>query len=229
MTLKQAKAWEHRLYLATYPRSGNHWMRYLIEEATGIATSSVYRDPDPMHLAQIFPWGGYCCEGGYEGNARYPMAGEMAVIKTHDPALPPQQFDRLPSEQVLRIVRNPVDSIYSWYVYEQNVFHQSIEDFLPREMLLRGIRTWSRFQTHWDCQEGVVTIYYEDLYQDPARYLKIALDATGYAYTDEDVQRAVAKYPPQGGVNKHAAHYHAEDLEYLRQQLGDLMLLHGYQ
>lgn len=53
----QTKNWQHRVYLASYPRSGNHWLRYLIEEAKGIATSSVYQDPDPPHLDQVFPWG----------------------------------------------------------------------------------------------------------------------------------------------------------------------------
>ena len=49
-----------RAYLVTFPRSGNHWMRYLIEEATQIATGSVYQDMDrPVHLERIFPWGGY--------------------------------------------------------------------------------------------------------------------------------------------------------------------------
>src|SRR4051812_11514770 len=75
-----------RVYLATYPRSGNHWIRYLVEEASHIATSSVYRDPDPLHLKRIFPWGGYCCHHGYEGQCRYPTKKDCVLVKTHFPA-----------------------------------------------------------------------------------------------------------------------------------------------
>jgi hypothetical protein len=228
-SIKRAKAWPHRVYLATYPRSGNHWMRYLIEEATGIATSSVYRDPDPMHLDQIFPWGGYCCAGGYEGHSRYPVEGEPVVVKTHFPVLPMQLFDNLPSDCVLRIVRHPVDSIYSWYVYRQLSYNRPVEHYIPRDTLLEGIHAWQLFQSYWDQQQKVITIYYEDMYQNPVDALSSALDAIGYAYTEADVKRAVAKHPPHGGLNKHVMHYQEEDLEFLRQELGELMLLHGYQ
>lgn len=227
--VRRAKAWSHRVYLATYPRSGNHWMRYLIEEATGIATSSVYRDPDPLHLEQVFPWGGYCCAGGYEGLCRYPAEGEVVVVKTHFPVIGAQPFDCLPANSVLRIVRHPVDSIYSWYVYRQNRRNQPIEFFIPREALLEGARAWLLFQSYWDRQANVVTIYYEDLYRTPLDAFSVALTAIGYAFTEADIMRAVTKHPPQGGLNKHVAHYREEDLEFLRQELGELMLLHGYQ
>jgi hypothetical protein len=227
--VKLAKNWNKRVYLATYPRSGNHWMRFLIEEATGIATSSVYRDPDPPHLNHLFPWGGYCCAGGYEGHARYPVEGEPVVVKTHYPALAMQLFDNLPSKCMLRIVRHPVDSIYSWYLYRQLGTNQPVEYYIPREALLEGIHTWRLFQSYWEQQQNVFTMYYEDLYQNPVEALSIALDAIGYPYTEADLTRAVAKHPPQGVLNKHVVHYREEDLEFLRQQLADLMLLHGYE
>src|SRR5262249_43452350 len=106
-----------RVYLATYPRSGNHWMRFLIEEATHIATSSVYCDPDPPHLADPFPWGGYCVDNGYRGNCRYPQRTDIVFIKTHFPLFAAHRFDKKPSIKTLRLVRHPVDSIYSFYVY----------------------------------------------------------------------------------------------------------------
>ena len=35
MQILHANDWK-RVYLASFPRSGNHWTRFLIEEATGI-------------------------------------------------------------------------------------------------------------------------------------------------------------------------------------------------
>lgn len=110
--------WKHRVYLASHPRSGNHWMRYLIEEATGLATSSVYRDRDyPQHLPTIFPWGGYSAKNGYEGNVLYPSADreDIVVVKTHYPYVNRMRFDLLPYTAVVVVVRHPLDVIYSHY------------------------------------------------------------------------------------------------------------------
>src|SRR5690348_10906431 len=93
--LPSKEDWSKRVYLATYPRSGNHWVRYLIEEITHIATSSVYcdGDADKSHLGKPFPWGGYCPKYGYEGKCRYPTPDDIVVVKTHFPAVPAQEFD----------------------------------------------------------------------------------------------------------------------------------------
>src|SRR5947209_1600022 len=104
--LEVARNWTSRVYLATYPRSGNHWMRYLIEEATGIATGSTNCDGDPPHLPDPFPWGGYAADHGYEGHCRYPQYGETVVIKTHSPAFDPLPFDHLPYYRTVRVVRH---------------------------------------------------------------------------------------------------------------------------
>src|SRR5437868_3632292 len=73
------------VYLASFPRSGNHWVRFLVEEATHIATSSVYRDQDFPHLKNIFPWGGYSTDQGYDGHCRYPTNDDPVLLKTHYP------------------------------------------------------------------------------------------------------------------------------------------------
>ncbi len=135
MDVEEAKKWGNRVYLATYPRSGSHWMRYLIEEATGIATSSAYIDPDPRHLETVFPWGGYCCDGGYEGHCRYPMMGEIAIVKTHFPDTYISGFEKLPYSLAVRIIRHPIDSFYSLYLWEKSCATVAAEFLIPREIL----------------------------------------------------------------------------------------------
>jgi hypothetical protein len=109
-----AEDWANRVYLASYPRSGNHWMRFLIEEATGITTGSVYcdasdptRDYHRQHL--FFPWG-YVVENGFSGKCRYPKKDELVFLKTHYPAIDAQALDCKPFCKAIRIVRHPVDS-----------------------------------------------------------------------------------------------------------------------
>lgn len=226
--VKEALNWENRIYLATYPRSGNHWMRYLIEEATHIATSSTYCDPDPQHLKTVFSWGGYCCDHGYEGICSYPEEGEKFVVKTHFPTMHISSFDDLPYLKTVRVVRHPVDSIYSLYFWVQNYKNQPAEHMVPRDFLLKSINSWLVFQQYWNQAENVLTIRYEDLYNNPVEHLTLVLDTIGYEVTEEDIQRAVSHYPPTGGLNKHSEHFTEEDLSLINDKLGPLMELYGY-
>ena len=57
-----------RTALASYPGSGNTWVRYLLQQATGIVTGSVYNNKD-LKLS-YFP-----AEGLYDGS--------VLAVKTH--------------------------------------------------------------------------------------------------------------------------------------------------
>ena len=208
-----------RIYLTSYPRSGSHWVRYLIEEVTNLATSSVYQDRDePLHLPTPFPWGGYCPEFGYEGTRRYPQAGETVVIKTHYPLFKGQSFDLQEHEVSIRIVRHPVDSIYSHYIYYKRAKGPSLSTRLPSL-----IRSWKSFQEYWNKQENALTVRYEDLFTDPAATLVKIMQATGYPFTMEDIERAIKRYPPQGELKKHSVHFTEGELARINEELGDLM------
>ncbi len=211
----------NRVFLASYPRSGNHWARYLIEEASQITTSSVYCDWDPQHQPTPFPWGGYSIVGGYTGTARFPTLAEMVVIKTHYPAHSLQGFDALPYVKTIRIVRDPIDSFYSFYVYVNG--EQSPHFKLPRANIDQYIKSWRLFQEYWNQQGSVLTIRYEDLYKDPYRYLKQIMETLGYAVTDADILRAIAKYPPRGGLQNRLKHYSKHDLKEIKDKLKDLL------
>lgn len=229
MAEANAKKWKKRVYLATYPRSGNHWLRYLIEAATYQATSSVYRDPDPRHLSKIFPWGGYCCKHGYGGNCYYPQKGDMVVVKTHFPIIQASQFDKLTYTKTIRIVRHPLDAIYSFYIWMQNYQRLLPENKIPREILLKYMQSWLRFQQFWDDSENVLTIRYEDLYNNPAYYLRKIFEYIDVQVSQEAIERAVAKHPSVGGLFKHHSHYTSEDLSIIQEMLGSQMKIYGYE
>ncbi len=217
----------NRVYLATYPRSGNHWSRYLIEEASGIATSSLYEetvDQHPPHLKHLFPWGGYCPFHGYEGNRRYPTRKDIVVIKTHRRS----DLYHPDYQAAIRIVRHPLDSLYSHYVLRCAQENQPIDPYIPREFLLDAIRKWKEFQDYWDGKPNVVTFRYEDMLENPFDVLKEMLNICRYKCTDADIQRAVDRYPPEGYPLKHLKHYTEEDLELVFSELGERMKKYGY-
>jgi hypothetical protein len=220
-----AEDWQ-RVYLASYPRSGNHWMRFLIEEATHIATSSVYRDPDKPHLPQLFPWMGYSADHGYDKNCRYPEKGEVVVVKTHFPHLVREPGDELPFVKVVHIVRHPVDSLYSLYRHSQNG-HPSTP-IMPRATLMGFIHGLRKFEAYWETKENMLTVRYEDLQEDPYSILKCVLDFIGYRVADEDIRRAIDKYPADGHMLKHLFCFPEKDLEYIQKELQDFMYKHDY-
>lgn len=215
------------VYLATFPRSGNHWVRYLIEEATHIATSSMYPEEDPPHLKTLFPWGGYVVEHGYEGMCRYPEPGESVVIKTHFPCYAQwRKIGPLKGTRTIRIIRHPIDSFYSLRVY--NARGRPFSPIIPKKLLLHFIDMWEGFQAFWDEQPDVLTIRYEDLYNRPHDVLRQILEAAGYSVSAQDINRAVEKHPPRGSLLRHIHHYSEEDLNLIAGQLGSRMNQYGY-
>lgn len=215
-----------RVYLASYPRSGNHWMRYLIEEATGVLTGSVFCDPDPPHSRTPYPWGGYAPPGGYEGNRRDPTPKDLVVIKSHLP-MAWEAFDLRKRVGVIRIVRHPVDTFYSLYVYSHKGKPHA-PDYPNSDRLQRNIKLWREFQEYWNKEKDVVTIRYEDLYTDPFNTLKNALKQAGFKLSDADIRRAVEHYPPEGALLKHIHHFTKEQLDTIKNELHDLMEQFGY-
>ena len=77
--------------LASFPRSGNTWLRYLIEEATGEKSGSVYPADRVM-----------------------PRPRDGIVIKTHELDL--HRYDR-----AIHIVRNPFDAIASYFHWKIDI------------------------------------------------------------------------------------------------------------
>ncbi|MBI5274470.1 MAG: sulfotransferase domain-containing protein [Chlamydiales bacterium] len=215
--------WE-KIYLTTYPRSGNHWLRFLIEEATHTATSSAYCDKDYPHLPDLFPWGAFSTDHGYNGNCIYPKKNDIVVIKTHYPYYL-SNFD--PSyTKAIRVIRHPIDSIYSFYAYH-HPNHHAVKK-IPDKWLVHAINSWKIFHDFWDHQPNTVTFIYEDLMNHPLETLSCILEEIGYVVSEEDIVRAINKYPPQGGILKHFNHFTKEDIALIDNRLQDKLLQYHY-
>ena len=58
-----------RVGIVSFPGSGNTWVRYLLQQMTGILTGSVYQDGDLRR-------------NGFKGE--YHKSGKVLVVKTHE-------------------------------------------------------------------------------------------------------------------------------------------------
>ena len=88
--------------LVSFPGSGNTWMRYLIEQATGVFTGSVYCDKG---LKVVHP-------------GEHIASGNVIVVKTHqaEATLVPvsqEMFGHFHFNQAIFLLRNPFDALVS--------------------------------------------------------------------------------------------------------------------
>jgi len=219
------------VYLASFPRSGNHWVRFLVEEATHITTSSVYRDQDFPHLKNVFPWDGYCTDHGYEGHCRYPTKNDPVLIKTHYPFFL-RKIDPSPKIAIC-LIRHPIDAFYSLYTYTggkkiKYTYTGGKKIKIDKGIVIKFIKRWRKFYEFWESQPGVLFIRYEDLHADTGLYLSYILQTAGFFFNHADIERAIIKYSPQGVPLKHSDRYDSESLEIIKTELADILTRYNY-
>lgn len=98
--------------LASFPGSGNTWTRYLLQQATGIWTGSVYHD-------KALPGSVFQSEDIQDSSVLF--------VKTHKY----KQHDTKMYSKAVLIVRDPKDAIYAEFNRQQGgrVGHASPEEF----------------------------------------------------------------------------------------------------
>jgi hypothetical protein len=201
---------EKRVALASYPRSGNTWLRLLIEEATGQMSGTIYG-----------------------GNEVIKRSSEGIVIKTHG-------WDAYKYTHAIHLLRNPFDVCVSYYEYSKDIYGEKELDwqtFLQRTVsewrghTLRWMRAANTMPIH--------RIKYEDLLLTPETELKALLDWLGFDIPDSNIKQAVEatslkklqkKHPRRGkrffrkgksglGIST----FSSEDRSFLLEQAGALM------
>ncbi|GAA5889639.1 hypothetical protein JCM16303_004449, partial [Sporobolomyces ruberrimus] len=156
----------------SFPRSGNSYLRGLVERATGFQTSSVYCD---RGLARTFL--GECnTELNFFVKPHYPVLPRK--IKPEEEALFKDYWKQF--DQLVHVVRNPFDAITSWWHHshaprtsEGYSDHEAKLDIgkfgdEDRETILDSAQRWRRHAIYW--QQAPVrtqTLRYEDLKAEP--------------------------------------------------------------
>ncbi|XP_071502455.1 WSCD family member AAEL009094-like [Diadema antillarum] len=141
--------------LASVPGSGNTWVRYLLERASGVLTGSVYRD---KHLLA----------GGFRGEFANPAMRNTLVIKTHDTG---SAKSTAHYQGAIVIVRNPYNTLLS-YANLINAGHTgwATETYFKSEKWDKFIQSasisWEDRITSWLPRNNVRVLFYEDLKSD---------------------------------------------------------------
>ena len=171
--------------LVSYPGSGNTWIRYLIEGATGVYTGSIFSDSSLIRA-------------GHLGEGREYNDGSTILQKTHHRSLylgRYNAYDMKWREEHVRefggravvVVRNPYKAILSYWNYFNTQSHTSIvsensfESQKFQDFVLTGAERWLELVTDWvNLGQDVYFMFYEDLTEHPIREMRKLMEYLGY-------------------------------------------------
>ncbi len=184
--------------LSSIPGSGNTWVRYLLQQATGIYTGSVYHDPGLK-------------KAGFGGEK--VVDSTVLSIKTHSAG--EEKFD-----QAIVIVRHPKEAIlaeFNWE-YSRKSLKQpnphiglvAQEEFYTKKWanhVAQWAKTWEDFHLKWLNSDkfskpgAMLIVFYDDLKSNTERELRRMLDFLKIK-VDEDVIKCALSDQVRQGVFK---------------------------
>jgi hypothetical protein len=168
-------------YLASYPRSGNTWLRFvLVQLATGAPA-------DFMTVDRLSP------PVGVHGRAPALLAGGGRLVKTHEPWRPEYR-------RGLYLVRDPRDVVVSWYslLSPDPASRAGLDEFVVAFARGRtaGYGAWDAHVRGWlaaaEREPGLRIERFETMRADVPVFVTRAAAFLGIAATPDDVRGAVA-------------------------------------
>ncbi len=136
------------IWLASYPRSGNTFLRIVLQEVYGLRTSSFHEE---------------------SGRPLDPDYADYPAVKTH--LLPHQLRPRDPSIPAVYIVRDGRDCVVSMAYQRRDILNQGTD--LRSHMREAIVAAWGSFFSGWSkhvrqwTKRASVVIRFEQLIQDP--------------------------------------------------------------
>ncbi|XP_042224606.1 WSC domain-containing protein 1-like isoform X2 [Homarus americanus] len=189
-----------RVWLTSFPRSGNTWTRYLLEAATGIFTGSVFNDKTLYR-------------SGFLGEIDRVDSGRTLVQKTHGLGLYSSGLRNLqerydaasPNQPTILLLRNPARAIVSYweYICAQDKKHTAVvsdnrifDNKFFHLYVKKAISSWEELALDrllW-CKQPLYVLHYEHLVQNTTYQLHQLLDFLGVP-VDEGRMACVSSHP----------------------------------
>ncbi len=185
-------------WIASYPRSGNTWLRFLL--------TSLLRGP-VQHSDEVAAF----VQDVHLHRTVTPPAAGLKLLKTHwrYHAQFPLTAETLGAVYLVRHPAAVLESSLNFYFLQKGapaddaardeLARSWVSDFIgrggSRAWIDGRVGTWAENVDSWtsdDVPFPRVTIRYEDLRADPASRLRLVCQALGVARTEADIERAIA-------------------------------------
>jgi hypothetical protein len=169
--------------LASYPKSGNTWVRFMLGQL--IAGREVTWDDLGDYVPMV--------NRSRTATARLPSGGRL--LKTHDPCL---RAYRTPGRRAVYLARDGRDVAVSYYHHQvaEGTFEGPFEAFLDRFLTGRADRfgSWPDNVSSWlsAAPPDTEVVRYEDVLADPVGRLDAMCRHLGLGVGRADVERVVA-------------------------------------
>lgn len=188
-----------RVFFPTIPRSGSTFARELIENSTGIATESVYKEGGKYSL-ESKSFHKNCGIHGDCSRVRKRNSGEPAMIKTHFPFMGPE-FDETQEcvSKIIMTVRHPIDNYIAWIAYKGFIKGEIHALKSRRRMKFpMFLELWELHHNYWHAYAHLNDIpllqfRYEDLCADSKWLTRNILQFLDLEYTAHDEFRSKFK------------------------------------
>ncbi|XP_071502627.1 sulfotransferase 1A1-like [Diadema antillarum] len=194
-------------WVVTYPKSGTHWMLEIVglinsdgypEKVDRISSSTVVemidldqKLPDTMEEEEQSP------PDMAPNMEKIERAPSPRVIQTHL-RLKYMPEALLKTGKVIYVARNPKDTAVSWYNFLKDYpFEVPLTWERTIELVINGNIEFGPWPDHvkefWEIrqEENLLFLFYEDILQDPEKYIRIVADHMGRPLSDEALQRVV--------------------------------------
>jgi FkbM family methyltransferase len=178
-----------RLYIASYPRSGNTWLRLLLADVIlqqhGFTTDTTL----PVHADHIIPDLHMAEAGEVDRRLRLPCT----LLKSHD------RFDKLQPGRAVCIVRQAADSLVSYYHFHRRYPNlaakaaDGVDAFCRQhlEFWKAHLRSFLDARAHG---AAIAFVAYETLHHDSVRVLQQVTAFIGLNADEATCQRAVENH-----------------------------------
>ena len=178
------------VYLVSYPRSGNTWVRTII--ARQLYSQRRIRSLEDLDV--LVPDLHRSVSDEARGVSSY--LSNSLVIKSHFPRAVHRSQSNLGEQKIIYLVRHPRDVVTSYFDYKKNVGggvqEASFEKFV--DMFVNGAVwpcSWREHVVSWTkCKKGsVMVLKYENIKEDTNASIRRIASFLGVSITDKEVKR----------------------------------------
>lgn len=208
------------VWLASFPKSGNTWVRFLIdsyvadrevflnEDFGKFCTTDLKRSayqigsPWPLNACPMFVWS--ACRPVALMHIMADRNCSRTVLKTHHANVDLFGIPLIPEDLTagaIYLIRDPRDVVVSWSHHAAVTLDESISFVVnkdggivnQKDVLGHYTLGWNEHVNSWVDVPGVLPILYEDLLDDPKSQFEDILARVPIPWDEERAERAIAR------------------------------------